>query len=228
MPKRFGENISWISEGDTLKLGGKGVIRKPPAPETNWTRLEINEGIMGIDNYAFAGFVSLKEVILPNSMMLIGEYAFADCWNLSRIGPLPSLNYIEKNAFDHSGCHSLTKALEEAGPTLVPYSYHIYTRFGNVLPKDSVKKVINGKPLKEQLSHLKYAVTSNPAEDAAEEYLNVKFEDIYKIILNGNCVIGVVLTGDTRDNDTWLFIDSSGWEQHRNMQDKWIRIEFQE
>lgn len=226
MSNRFGENISWISEGDTLKLGGRGVIKKPPKPETNWKKLEINEGILGIDHSAFAGFVSLEEVELPKSLIMIGEYAFADCWNLAKIGPLPSLNYIEKNAFEHSGCHSLTKALNEAGPTLVPFSNRIFTRYGNVRLDGEMHKAINGKPLKEQLSHFKYAVTSDPTKEDAEEYLDIQFENLYKIIMDGNCIIGVVLTGDSRETDTWLFANKHNWEPLHGSAEKWVRIEF--
>lgn len=228
MSKRYGDNISWISEGDTLKIGGRGFVKKPAKPETNWKRLEINEGIVGIDYGAFAGFVSLEEVSLPKSLVVIGEYAFADCWNLAKIGPLPSLNYIEKNAFAHSACHTLTKALEEAGPTLVPYSNRIFTRFGNVRLKPEVSKVISGKPLKEQLAHLKYAVTSDPTKEEAEGFESIPFEGLYKIILDGNAVIGVVLTGETREKDTWLFINKTAWEPLHGSMEKWIRIEFTE
>lgn len=228
MTKRYGDNISWISEGDTLKIGGRGFVKKPPKPETNWKRLEINEGILGIDYGAFAGFTSLEEVELPKTLMVIGEYAFADCWNLTKIGPLPSLNYIEKNAFAHSACHTLTKALEEAGPTLVPYSNRIFTRFGNVRLAPKMKKVIDGKPLKEQLAHFKFAVTSDPTKDEPEEFMVVPFEGLYKIVLDGNSVIGMVLTGESRDKDTWLFASKTIWEPLHGSAEKWVRIEFAE
>lgn len=228
MSNRFGENISWISEGDTLKLGGRGIIKKPPVPEKNWKRIEINEGIMGIDDYAFAGFVSLESVELPKSLMTIGECAFADCWNLSKIGPLPSLNFIEKNAFEHSGCHTLTKALEEAGPTLVPYSYKIYSKFGDVRLKDEQRVSVYKPNLYEQLAAMTFAVTSDPEKDVTEKYEDLVFEDLYKIVLEGNYTIGVVLRNPETKEESWLFLNLDQWTPHPSESKKWLKLEIKE
>lgn len=226
MSNRFGATISWISEGTTLKLGGRGVIKKPPVPEKEWTKIEINEGIMGIDAFAFAGFVNLKEVELPKSMMTIGEGAFADCWNLAKIGPLPSLNFIEKNAFEHSGCHTLTKALEEAGPTLVPYSYKIFTEFGDVRLTGEQKQATYKPNLYEQLARLTFATTSDSGNEDAENREDIVFEDLYKIVLDGNFIIGVVLRNKETKENTWLFINKPEWVAHPSKADTFIRIEI--
>jgi len=226
MPNRFGDNISWISEGTTLKLGGRGVVNKPAAPEKQWTKIEINEGIMGIDAYAFAGFVNLKEVELPKSMITIGECAFADCWNLSKIGPLPSLNFIEKNAFEHSGCHTLTNALEEAGPTLVPYSYKIFSQYGDVRLTAEQKQSVYKPNLYEQLATLHFAVTSDAEKEDAEKHEEIVFEDLYKIVLDGNFVIGAVLRNKETKENTWLFINRPEWIPHPVRENTWIRMEI--
>lgn len=226
MSNRFGDNISWISEGTTLKLGGRGIIKKPAAPEKNWTKIEINEGIIGIDAYAFAGFVNLKEVVLPKSMMTIGECAFADCWNLSKIGPLPSLNFIEKNAFEHSGCHTLTKALEEAGPTLVPYSYKIYSTFGEVRLNEEQKKIMYKPNLYGQLAALNYVLTSNPEEGEIVSREELVFEDLYKIVLDGNFVIGVVLGNKETKELTWLFVNEDEWKPYPGKENQWLKLEL--
>lgn len=226
MSNRFGENISWISEGDTLKLGGRGIIKKPPVPEKQWKRIEISEGILGIDAYAFAGFVNLKEVELPKSMMTIGEYAFADCWNLSKIGPLPSLNFIEKNAFEHSGCHTLTKALEEAGPTLVPYNYKIYSTFGDVRLNSEQKSILYKPNLYEQLASLNYAVTSRPELGEVDSCEEIIFENLYKIVLDGNYTIGVVLKDKATKELTWLFVNKDEWLPYPGRKGSWLRLEL--
>ena len=226
MSNRFGANISWISEGTTLKLGGRGIIKKPPTPEKEWTKVEINEGILGIDAYAFAGFVNLKEVELPKSMMTIGECAFADCWNLAKIGPLPSLNFIEKNAFEHSGCHTLTRALEEAGPTLVPYSHKIYSQYGDVRLTSEQKQMVYKPNLYEQLATLNFVLTADPESEEPESCEEIVFEDLYKIVLDGNFIIGVVLRNkETREN-TWLFINKPEWIEHPNKPGTYIKIKF--
>lgn len=226
MPNRFGDNISWISEGTTLKLGGRGIIKKPASPEKEWTRIEINEGILGIDAYAFAGFVNLKEVELPKSMMTIGEFAFADCWNLTKIGPLPSLNFIEKNAFEHSGCHTLTKALEEAGPTLVPYSYKIFSTYGEVRFKDDQKAIMRKPNLYEQLATLNYELTDDAGTGEIASREEIVFEDLYKIVLDGNFVIGVVLKNKETKELTWLFVNKDEWLPHPEKESLWIRIKI--
>ena len=226
MANRFGNGITWDSHGDSLLISGRGVIKKPPVPEKNWKRIAIGEGIMGIDNSAFAGFVSVEEVELPKSMMVIGEYAFADCWNLKKIGPLPSLNFIEKNAFEHSGCHTLTKALEEAGPTLVPYSNRIYTQFGDVRTTVEQRNILGGLGIYEQLKKMHFATTENPLEDAAEAHEELVFEDLYKIIMDGNYIIGVVLQDKETKIQTWLFTNIASWEPRGADNSKWIRLEM--
>lgn len=226
MSNRFGDNISWISEGTTLKLGGRGIIKKPASPEKEWTKVEINEGIIGIDAYTFAGFVNLKEVELPKSMMTIGEYAFADCWNLAKIGPLPSLNFIEKNAFEHSGCHTLTQALEEAGPTLVPYSYKIFSTYGEVRLKDEQKKIMYKPNLYEQLATLNYVLTDDPENGEITSREEIVFEDLYKIVLDGNFVIGVVLKDKETKEPTWLFVNQKEWKPCPGRDGQWIGLEL--
>lgn len=224
MANRFGDNIRWTTHEDSLLLSGRGMIKKPPVPEKNWKRIAIAEGIMGIDNSAFAGFVSLEEVELPKSLMVIGEYAFADCWNLKKIGPLPSLNFIEKNAFDHSGCHTLSKALEEAGPTLVPYSNRIYTRFGDIRATKEQREILNGCGIYEQLAKFQFATTSNPLEEEVEAYEELVFQDLYKIVMDGNYIVGVVLQDKETKVQTWLFVNRSMWEPRNGDNSRWIRL----
>ena len=226
MANRFGNGIEWTTYEDSLLISGRGIIKKPPVPEKNWKRIAIGEGIMGIDNSAFAGFASVEEVELPKSLMVIGEYAFADCWNLKKIGSLPSLNFIEKNAFEHSGCHSLTKALEEAGPTLVPYSSRIYTHFGAVRATEDQKKTLQGCNLYDQLKKMQLATTDNPLEDAAQGREDVVFENLYKIIMDGNYIIGVVLQDKETKVQTWLFTNVSSWEPLNGDNSQWIRLEM--
>ena len=223
MANRFGDGINWTEHGDSLLISGRGVIKKPPVPERQWKKVVIADGIRGIDNSAFAGFLSLEEVELPKTLMMIGEYAFADCWNLKKIGPLPSPNFIEKNAFEHSGCHSLTKVLEEAGPTLVPYSNRIYTTFGDVRATKEQKEILNNLGIYEQLNKMHFGITGDPFAEEAQTHEDLVFTDLYKIILDGNYIIGVVLQDKETKQQTWLFNNISSWEQSGNV---FIRLEM--
>ena len=223
MSNRFGDGINWTQHGDSLLISGRGVIKKPPVPEKQWKKVVIADGIRGIDNSAFAGFLSLEEVELPKTLMMIGEYAFADCWNLKKIGPLPSPNFIEKNAFAHSGCHTLTKVLEEAGPTLVPYSNRIFTQFGDVRATAEQKEILSNLGIYEQLSKMQFGITGDPFADEAQTHEDVVFADLYKIIMDGNYIIGIVLQDKETKQQTWLFNNISSWEQLGNV---FIRLEM--
>jgi hypothetical protein len=223
MSNRFGDGIKWTEYGDSLLISGRGIIKKPPVPEKQWKKVVIADGIRGIDHSAFAGFISLEEVELPKTLMTIGEYAFADCWNLKKIGPLPSLNFIEKNAFDHSGCHTLAKALEEAGPTLVPYSNRIYTQFGDIRATADQRNRLNGLGIYDQLKQMHFGITGDPFSEEAQEYEDLVFTDLYKIIMDGNYIIGVVLQDAETKKQTWLFTNISSWENTGN---RFIRLEM--
>ena len=223
MANRFGPGISWTTHEDSLLISGRGIIKKPSVPEKQWKRIAIGDGIIGIDNNAFEGFVSVEEVELPKTLMVIGEYAFADCWNLKKIGPLPSLNFIEKNAFDHSGCHTLAQALEEAGPTLVPYSNRIYTRFGDVRATEEQRGTLKNLGIYAQLEKMNFALTDDPFDENAKEHADLVFADLYKIIMDGNYIIGVVLQDKETKQQTWLFTNITSWEPLGN---RFIRLEM--
>jgi len=223
MSNRFGDGINWTTHGDSLLISGRGIIKKPPVPEKQWKKIVIADGIRGIDNGAFAGFLSLEEVELPKTLMVIGEYAFADCWNLKKIGPLPSPNFIEKNAFEHSGCHTLTKVLEEAGPTLVPYSSHIYTKFGDVRATEEQRETLSNLGIYDQLKQMHFALTGDPFTEEAQDYAELIFTDLYKIIMDGNYIIGVVLQDSETKQQTWLFTNIKSWEPLGN---RFIRLEM--
>lgn len=60
----------------------KGVF----ANETNIKTLVVGESLMGIGNYAFYGCSYLESITLGNGLTEIGKYAFADCANMSSIG----------------------------------------------------------------------------------------------------------------------------------------------
>lgn len=223
MSNRFGDGINWTTHEDSLLISGRGIIKKPPVPEKQWKKIVIADGIRGIDNGAFAGFLSLEEVELPKTLMVIGEYAFADCWNLKKIGPLPSPNFIEKNAFEHSGCHTLTKVLEEAGPTLVPYSSHIYTKFGDVRATEEQRETLSNLGIYDQLKQMHFALTGDPFDENPQAHADLVFTDLYKIIMDGNYIIGVVLQDSETKQQTWLFTNIKSWEPLGN---RFIRLEM--
>ena len=69
--------------------------------------ITFSEGILQIENYAFAHCKGLTEIILPDSLVSIGEYAFCECEQLGEISFGKSITSIGAYAFDE--CSNLTQ-----------------------------------------------------------------------------------------------------------------------
>lgn len=76
-------------------------------------KIEIEEGIVKIDEYAFTNYKNIKEIRLPESLIEIGQYAFYDCKclrninfgrNLERIGYRAFKSCILLDVIDFSLC----------------------------------------------------------------------------------------------------------------------------
>ena len=71
------------------------------------TNVVVKEGTRLIADYAFSkgwsANTTLQSVVLPNSLQIIGEYAFQYCQNLTNINFPNSLTYLADNAFSNSG-----------------------------------------------------------------------------------------------------------------------------
>lgn len=80
--------LTFAVEGDTVTIKGEGIITeaftkniKKALPK----KIVIEEGIFGIENYAFADFDYLEAVSLPESLVQIGTFAFSRCSLLKQI-----------------------------------------------------------------------------------------------------------------------------------------------
>ncbi|HBI85788.1 MAG TPA: hypothetical protein DDX71_05825 [Ruminococcus sp.] len=71
--------------------------------------LEIEEGVTGIDNVAFANCPTLKSIKLPESVEYIGASAFASCFKLETINLPHNLTAIEP--FTFNSCTALTSII---------------------------------------------------------------------------------------------------------------------
>jgi hypothetical protein len=69
------------------------------------TSVVIPEGVIAIENYAFAGCTSLTNVVIPNSVTSIGTYAFQNCTSLTSVEIGDGVTSIGSYAFD--GCSGL-------------------------------------------------------------------------------------------------------------------------
>ena len=60
--------------------------------------LEVKDGVKAICDYAFQGLVYLRDVVLPASVVDLGEGAFASCHKLFKI-TMPGVEFIGKESF---------------------------------------------------------------------------------------------------------------------------------
>ena len=70
------------------------------------TEMVIPNSVTSISDYAFDGCGSLTSVTIPNSVTSIGESAFSNCTSLKKVSIGTSITSISNSAF--SGCSSLT------------------------------------------------------------------------------------------------------------------------
>ena len=60
--------------------------------------LEVKDGVKAICDYAFQGLNNLHDVVLPASVVDLGEGAFASCHKLFKI-TMPGVEFIGKESF---------------------------------------------------------------------------------------------------------------------------------
>lgn len=70
--------------------------------------LEVKDGVKAICDYAFQGLVYLRDVVLPASVVDLGEGAFASCHKLFKI-TMPGVEFIGKECF--ALCESLKEII---------------------------------------------------------------------------------------------------------------------
>ena len=120
-----GNNVTWVLTGTnpdtdpdlTLTISGTGVMQ--PDVSTyydnyiDWTlyngvirNVVIEEGVTGIGDKAFQGFIALETISIPNSVTSIGNQAFYECRNLEGIEIPDSVTSIGGSAFGY--CDMLT------------------------------------------------------------------------------------------------------------------------
>ena len=84
------DNITWKLVDDTLIISGFGPMQDyDTAPwhslADSIVRVVIEEGVTGIDDYAFMDFYYVSELQIPASVTQVGDEAFGDCSSLRHI-----------------------------------------------------------------------------------------------------------------------------------------------
>ena len=107
----IGENAfygtAWYdNQPDGLVYAGKVAYQYKGTMPAN-TSITLDEGTLGIADYAFYGCTGLTSVTIPNSVTSIGSNAFYGCTGLTSVTIPNSVTYIGEYAFD--GCIGLTE-----------------------------------------------------------------------------------------------------------------------
>lgn len=86
----------------------------------------VPDGVEKIGNYAFYNWDNLTEVSLSDSITSIGAYSFCDCPNLTlKNNRLPS-NLLKLNEYSFNRCHKLVLTELPSGVIILPYECFQY------------------------------------------------------------------------------------------------------
>lgn len=104
--------ITWSLEGGALSISGSGQMQFSKIPWQDHLEeiqtVRMDEGIVSLQDGAFAGCTGLRSVTLPKNLRYIGSGAFEGCTSLSWITFPTGLVGIGERAF--AGCTKLTSA----------------------------------------------------------------------------------------------------------------------
>lgn len=120
-----GENLTWSLDKTSgiLTISGTGAMTN--FEDVPWwdyrdyiTEVIISEGCTSIGYSAFHHLTNLRSVRIPQSVVTIGGYAFADCSDLTEV----SLDYVtEIGRYAFRNCTGLTKVTIPEGVTAISY-----------------------------------------------------------------------------------------------------------
>ena len=107
---------------------------------TGITSVVIPDGVMIIGEFVFSGCTSLAEIVIPDSVTSIGGYAFSYCTSLAEIDIPDSVTSIGRFAF--SGCTSLSKVdLPKKLTTIEAGTFRDCTSLKEIVIPDSVTEI---------------------------------------------------------------------------------------
>ena len=136
-------NTAWYdNQPDGLVYAGKVAYKyKGEMPEN--TKIILKDGTVGIADCAFESYVGLKNVIIPNSVIYIGEYAFVCCDSLTEVTIPNSVTSIEMCAF--SRCTSLNNiTIPNSVINIGAFAFSDCTNLRSVDISNSITNISNG------------------------------------------------------------------------------------
>ena len=139
---------------------------------TALTFVELNEGLLYIEDYAFSNCTSLERIVIPSTVTKIGAYAFSGCTNLKEVVISgDSLTTLGEYAF--KDCVSLTQIPNLGSVTMV------YNAFAGCLGLPSKLTIPSGLVSAEGLFDGMTQITEITFKEGATEVSNV-----YKMFTN--------------------------------------------
>ena len=154
---------------------GDGILL---AYNGNFPEVEIPEGVKTIAPGAFSKHGEMYSLILPSSLITIGEDAFSDCVNLAKVTGGDNLVNIEDRAFKGCpiGTFNIPASVEKIGLRAIDFSETEKTQETKVvvfnskeLPEISIgkesKRLSNTSYRKDALSDVSIAVVPNDCDD---------------------------------------------------------------
>ena len=130
-----GNSALAVRDGALLSLADARVIWYPNG--SAYTEFTVPDGILALDDYAFAFCRSLHTLELPDTLVSVGARAFDGCASLCAISLPAGLKEIGNQAFaDCSGLSSFT--IPEGVTALGPYTFARCSGLGSVIVPDSV------------------------------------------------------------------------------------------
>ena len=121
---KCGDNITWTLENRVLTISGTDRMYDYPDFITPWIqskaeieKVVVTEGVTYIGYCAFAGFYNVISVSLPETLVEIQAFGFADCRSLPSITLPEGLTTIDQSVF--GACYSLNGIYCKGAPPIV-------------------------------------------------------------------------------------------------------------
>ena len=125
----FAETAWYNNQPDGLVYAGKVALKyKGTMPEG--TEIVINDGSLGIADWAFSECSGLVSVIIPNSVIRTGALAFNGCFNLTSATIGNGVTIVDSRTFYN--CTSLSSVIIGSSVTYVDYSFDGCTGLADV------------------------------------------------------------------------------------------------
>lgn len=125
-----GKNLTWVlDDSGTLTISGTGEMRdgwrygNTPRERYEIKSVVIEEGVTGINDYAFMECSEAKTVSIAKSVTSIGKYAFESCYGLIDITIPENVKTIGEHVFDT--CTSLVSvSMPESVTSIGDYAFN--------------------------------------------------------------------------------------------------------